>query len=72
VAEEKQLKEQLKSQEESISELKKELEGVQQQVKDKEQEYRINDLKIRDLKRQMPAQLFRTVDTPPSTHNKQK
>jgi hypothetical protein len=52
--EEKKLKETLRLQEETIRNLNAEMEQVSKQCKDKDAEYRLNELKLRHLKRQLP------------------
>jgi len=60
--EEKKLKERVKGQEESIRALQSELAEVSQQVKEKDQEYRLNELKIKELRRQIPAKVLKPID----------
>ena len=36
--------------------------NVTQQVKEKDQEYRLNELKIKELRRQLPAKVLKPLD----------
>lgn len=42
--------------------LQSELNGLNQQIKDKDQEYRLNELKIKELRRQLPAKVLKPLD----------
>ena len=52
----------MKGQEEAIKALQGELAEATQQVKEKDQEYRLNELKIKELRRQIPAKVLKPID----------
>ena len=49
-------------QEVHIRALQTELANVNAQVKEKDQEYRLNELKIKELRRQLPAKVLKPID----------
>ena len=51
IVEEKKLKAQIQQQEQQIKALQNELNILNLQIKEKDQEYRLNELKIRELRR---------------------
>ena len=62
VQEEKKLKDQVKVQDSQIKQLQIELSMLTQQVKEKDQEYRLNELKIKELRRQLPSKVLKPID----------
>ena len=62
VAEEKRLKAQLSLQENQVKTLQDDLDGLNQQLKDKEHEHRGNEVKIKELRRQLPAKVLKPLD----------
>ena len=62
LTEEKRLKNQLARQENQVKELQSELDGLNGQLKEKEQQFRTNEIKIRDMRRQLPAKVLKPLD----------
>lgn len=60
--EEKRLNSEIAKNEKKISTLKHEHDLVTLQVKEKDQEFRINELKIRELKRQLPQKIRKMLE----------
>lgn len=60
--EEKRLKAQLMTQESQRKSLQTDLDGLNIQLKDKEQHYRSNEHKIKDMRRQLPAKVLKPLD----------
>jgi chromosome segregation ATPase len=68
VVEEKKLKAQIQQQEQQIKALQNELNILNLQIKEKDQEYRLNELKIRELRRQLPAKVLKPLEAAPKTN----
>jgi len=62
VVEEKKYKSQITQQDQNIKQLQHDLTLVNLQIKEKDQEYRLNELKIRELRRQVPARVLKPLD----------
>lgn len=60
--EERKHKEVIKAQEVELKNLQVELQNVTQHVKEKDQEYRLNELKIKELRRQLPQKILKPLD----------
>ena len=62
VAKEREYKREIAKQEQQIQQLKYELKKIEIESKEKDQEYRLNELKIRELRRQIPHRTVKPVD----------
>ena len=60
--EEKRLKNQMIKQENLMKALQSDLDGLDQQLKEKDQEYRSNETKIKEMRRQLPAKVLKPLD----------
>ena len=60
--EEAKLRMQISKQDQLIKQLQNELSHLTSQIKDKDQEYRSNELKIKELRRQLPQRLLKPID----------
>ena len=62
LAEEKKLKLQVLLHENKVQELQGELNGLNLQVKQRDHEYRLNEMKIKELRRQLPSKVLKPLD----------
>ena len=50
------------AQEAQVKSLQHELNLLNLQIKEKDQEYRLNELKMKELRRQLPARILKPID----------
>lgn len=60
--EEKKLKAQMLQQESQVKALQTELDDLTEQLKEKEQNFRSNEVKIKEMRRQLPKKLLKPLD----------